>query len=554
MKNNGPNQMNGSQQPSATVSDFRTDLGNARRLRVRHGDDIRYVAEWDTWIVWNDPSGRWEIDRNGALVRLAEETVLFIFSEALTLNNQADRNELLRHAMRSQSEARLTAMVNLARAEEGVTISAEMLDADPWLLGVRYGVIDLRQGTFRPARREDLITKCAGVSFDPNADCPNWEQFLQTVTGNDPDLQAYLQRVAGYVLTGSVREEVIFIPYGTGRNGKSTYRETLHSLMGTYALAADANLLVERKVQGGATEEIARLKGKRFVAVNETAENDQLNEARVKFIISQDMITARNLYGHFFDFAPTHKTFLTTNHKPIIRGTDEGIWRRVHLIPFTTAIDASAVEKDFRERRLVPELSGILNWSLAGLAAYLKEGLNPPNSVLASTQEYRSDMDVVGQWLQERCELDPHATITTSAAYIDYSSWANEEVGWALSKLKFRRHLGDRGFTPAKGTGGVRLIAGLRVRRPGPIGTMNDGSQVYDDGIRPAPANEDERSSTEPQDLKPTSEPEPGPIGTMDDGSQVYNDGIRPASANEDENYSAPHLARDQRWGRSFFD
>jgi putative DNA primase/helicase len=199
MKTNGPNQINGSQQTSSSnvAGDFRTDWGNARRLTTRHGADIHYVGEWDTWIVWNKESGRWEIDRNGAVMRLAEETVLAIFNEALTLNNQADRNELLRHAMRSQSEARLTAMVNLARAEEGVTISAEMLDADPWLLGVQNGVIHLRQGSFQPARREDLITKCAGAAFDANADCPSWEQFLQTVTGNDPDLQAYLQRVAG---------------------------------------------------------------------------------------------------------------------------------------------------------------------------------------------------------------------------------------------------------------------------------------------------------------------------------------------------------------------
>jgi phage/plasmid-associated DNA primase len=169
MQNNGPNQMNGTQQPSATnvTGDFRTDWGNACRLTARHGDDIHYVSEWDAWIVWNDKSGRWEIDRNGAVMRLAEETALSIFNEAMTLNNQTDRNELLRHAMRSQSEARLTAMVNLAKAEDGVTISAEMLDADPWLLGVQNGVIDLRQGTFQPARREDLITKCTGNLLIP---------------------------------------------------------------------------------------------------------------------------------------------------------------------------------------------------------------------------------------------------------------------------------------------------------------------------------------------------------------------------------------------------
>ena len=381
MKNNTSNQMNTLQQPSAAnaTGDFRTDWGNARRLTARHGADIHYVAEWNAWIVWNDDAGRWEVDRNGAVTRLAEETVLAIFNGALTLNNQADRDALLKHAMRSQSEARPTAMINLARAEEGVTISAEMLDADPWLLGVQNGVIDLRQGTFQSARREDLITKYASASFDPNADCPNWKQFLQTITGNDPDLQLYLQRVTGYVLTGSVREEVTFIPYGTGCNGKSTYRETLHSLMGSYALAADANLLVERKATGGATEEIARLKGKRFVAVNETAENDQLNEARVKFITSQDVITARNLYGHFFDFSPTHKAFITTNHKPIIRGTDEGIWRRVHLIPFTIAMPQALLKGIFESAAYCQNSRESSNWALAGLTAYIKEGLNPPD-------------------------------------------------------------------------------------------------------------------------------------------------------------------------------
>jgi putative DNA primase/helicase len=262
-------------------------------------------------------------------------------------------------------------------------------------------------------------------------------------------------------------------------------------LLGTYALAADATLLIERKTPGGATEEIARLKGKRFVAVNETAENDQLNEARIKFITSQDMITARNLYAHFFDFFPTHKTFLTTNHKPIIRGTDEGIWRRVHLIPFTVAIDANAVEKDFRERLLLPELSGILNWALAGLAAYLKEGLNPPKSVLASTQEYREDMDVIGQWIAQRCEVDQHAATSTSLAYQDYTQWANEEVGWSLKKPRFRRHLSDRGFKAVKGTGGTRMIGGLLLKPLGaPHETFADGSAMYDDGIWPAPGDD----------------------------------------------------------------
>jgi putative DNA primase/helicase len=430
-----------------SADEYHTDLGNARRFVKRHGENIRFVPEWRTWLVWNEY--RWVIDTDGAVMRLAKDTVEALYPDALQSASNGDRDALLKHAIRSQAEARLRAMVSLAESETAVVVAAHKLDANPWLVGVRNGVIDLMTGQFRAARRQDLITKCLHVEFDPQARCPQWLKFLDTVTGRDRSLRSYIQRVVGYALSGSVREEAMFVLYGTGSNGKSTFRETLHALCGDYALAADASLLTERKKAGGATEEIARLKGRRFVAVNETAENDQLNESRVKFITSQDMITARNLYGHFFDFFPTHKTFLTTNHKPIVRGTDEGIWRRVQLIPFTVTIAKKAVEKDFRERRLMPELPGIVNWALLGLAAYRKHGLNPPQKVLASTESYRQDMDVVGQWIDERCEQNPNASVPTSVAYGDYSLWAEEEVGWAReARRRPQRCLRSRGLTP----------------------------------------------------------------------------------------------------------
>jgi putative DNA primase/helicase len=473
--------------------DFLTDLGNARRLVHRHGNNIRFIAEWGKWMVWNQNEARWEIDDDGAAMRLAKETVEGIYTDALSLANEADRIELRRHALRSQAEPRLKAMVNLAQTEAAVVISASQLDADPWLLGLRNGAINLKTDTFRPTRREDLILKRADVDFDVEAQCPAWSKFLDTVTAGDPDLQSYLQRVVGYMLTGSVREEVMFVLHGTGNNGKSTYRETVHSLLGGYALVADAGLLIERKTPGGATPEVARLKGRRLVSINETSENDHLNEARVKFITSSDKITARNLYQGFFDFDPSHKTCLTTNHKPIIRGTDTGIWRRIHLLPFTVAIPSDKVEKDFRGRRLTPELSGILNWALQGLVAYRKQGLNPPQAVLASTQDYRKDMDVVGQWIEERCELDAQACVPTSWAYNDYSHWAADEVGWEIKKLTFRRHLTDRGFTAEKGTHGQRMIRGLRPKSFGAViatdanglgvDRLDDGRIVRDDGI-----------------------------------------------------------------------
>jgi putative DNA primase/helicase len=183
-----------------------------------------------------------------------------------------------------------------------------------------------------------------------------------------------------------------------------------------------------------------------------------------------------------FDFFPSHKTFLTTNHKPIVRGTDEGIWRRVQLIPFIVTIDKNSVEKDYRERRLLPELSGILNWMLAGLAAYHKEGLNPPGMVLVSTQDYRNEMDVVGQWITEHCELDPQASIATGAAHADYCRWADDEVGWTLKKLRFRRHLSDRGFAAVKGAHGQRMIAGLRLKSPGASPAPTIGTATVEKG------------------------------------------------------------------------
>jgi putative DNA primase/helicase len=395
---------------------------------------------------------------------LAKETVTAMYSQALQITDQDRRDALIRHGLKSQAEARLNAMVSLAESESEVVLSAKLLDADPWLIGVQNGVLDLKRREFRPGRREDYITKQAGVLHDPNARCPEWRKFLDTVTGQNKELQNYIQRIIGYTLTGSVREEVAFVLYGIGNNGKSTFRETIHALLGDYALAADAALLTERKNPGGATEEIARLKGRRFVAINETNENEQLHEARVKFITSQDTITARNLYGHFFDFFPTHKTFVTTNHKPIVRGTDEGIWRRLHLIPFTVTIPKSAVEKDFRERRLMPEMAGILNWAIEGVTAYLKEGLNPPAIVRAATEEYREDMDVVGQWLEDRCLRDPSAKTPTSAAYSNYKFWAEDEIGWTLSQVRWRRNLSDRGFERTKGTHGQREIKGLRLK------------------------------------------------------------------------------------------
>jgi putative DNA primase/helicase len=440
-------------------SEMATDLGNARRLVRFHGSDLRYVHAWKSWLAWQD--GHWRRDDDEAIMRMAKATVEQMHAEAMRINDEAVRASLRKHALTSQNAQRLTAMVKLAQSELEVVLSVERLDADPRLLGVQNGVIDLRTGKFRPPRREDYVTKRAAVAFNANAKCPNWEAFLDKIFAGDHALIEYLQRAMGYLLTG-LNEEVLFVLWGTGDNGKSTFRETIFALLGDYAVGSDASMLVTTKHAGGATPDLARLCGRRLLTINETQQNDFLNEARMKFITSHDTITARNLYEAPFDFTPTHKTFLTTNHKPIVRGTDTGIWRRLHLVPFLTTIEPESRDPHFREKMLTPELSGILNWAIDGLKAYNRVGLNAPQAVASATAEYHHDMDIVGLWIEERCVRDPGSVVKTIELYHDYKQWSEKQVGFTMSTIAFGRELVSRGFERAK-VDGERGIRGLKL-------------------------------------------------------------------------------------------
>jgi putative DNA primase/helicase len=453
-------------------SELMTDLGNAKRFVRLCGENIRYVHQWRRWMTWSD--GRWTRDDDGAATRLAKTMIEDMFAEASRVSDEAQRRALRLHALRSESAQRLGAMIKLAETEAPVVASAEKLDADPLLLGVTNGVIDLRAVTWREARRDDYVTKAAGVTFNADAKCPNWLAFLDIIfpvteersQSEQKKLIAYLQRVTGYLLTGLTVEEVMFVLWGKGNNGKSTFRETVFAMMGDYAVGSDAGLLLVNKNTGGATPDLARLHGRRLVTINETPQHSHLNETRVKFITGHDIITARNLYQEPFDFAPTHKTFLTTNNKPVVRDTDEGIWRRLHLVPFTTTIPENQRDRHFRAKKLLPEMSGILNWALEGLRSYHRDGLAPPKEVTAATQEYREDMDIVGRWIEERCHKDPTAEAKISELHNDYEEWAKEEVGFALSAIAFGRELSGREGLVRKKVEGVRGLCGLKLLPP----------------------------------------------------------------------------------------
>ena len=441
-----------------------TDLGNAKRLVDRHGINLRYVVEKDSWLIWHDE--RWSVDNSFHINRLAKETVEAMWQEARNLSSDDDKSRLRKHAIKSESSGSFSAMMNLAKSEEGIPISTSELDADPNLLGVQNGVIDLRTGEFREGRREDYITKFCGTHYDPEAKCPNWLKFLDMIMDRNQDIIAYLQRFDGYGLTGCVGEEVFRILWGTGKNGKSTYRETKSRLLGGYSDTCGVDALMQKRDAGAATPQVAKIKGLRHVSINETKENGSLSEERVKNLTSNEPIVARFLRQNFITFNPTHKIDITTNHKPVIAGTDEGIWRRIHLVPFTVTIPEEERDENYREKYLVPELPGILNWMLEGLKMHKEIGLKPPMEIQAATGAYRAEMDVIEQWLGNNCIRGPQFDESIQELYEDYAQYIEDEFGRGaipLSKRKFGDALSERGFEAAR-TGASRLRKGLMLR------------------------------------------------------------------------------------------
>lgn len=440
-----------------------TDLGNAHRFVVRHGGNTRYVPTVKKWLTWD--GARWLFDEDGEVARLAKDTALSIYVEAAEESNDQRRAALAKWAAQSESERRLRSIVELAKTEPGVPLAVDALDADPWLLGVTNGVLDLRSGTLRQPRREDYITQRAPVAYNAEATCPTFEAFLSRIFADNRELIEFVRRAAGYTLTGSTAEQCLFLLWGTGANGKSTLVNTLRALLGDYATQADAATFMFRD-RGGASNDIARLRGARLVSAIETEDGQRLAESLVKQLTGQDAIAARFLYAEHFEFVPAFKLWLAANHKPIVHGDDYAIWRRIHLIPFTVPIPEAERDRTLPEK-LAAELPGILNWALAGCSAWQAHGLMPPEEVRAATAEYRREMDVLQDFLDARCIIKANARVGASALYAAYRHWAEETGHRPMSQTRFGRKLGERGFQKAKASVGFYVGLGLLEDRHG---------------------------------------------------------------------------------------
>lgn len=437
----------------------RTEFGLAERFHARFGQAVRYCHSWTKFLVWD--GRRWRIDDKARARQLGKRVVRSLYAEAATISDNDDRKSFVRWAMQCESKKSLDAMLNLVTHEDGIPILPDEMDRDPWTLNVDNGILDLRTGRLRPHDPAELLTKLCPVPYRPDARCPTFEAFLRRIFSGQDDLIRFVQALCGHVLTGTVGEQVLPILHGIGANGKSTLVTALLDVLGPdYAMKAPANLLMVRRSEAHPTE-LADLFGKRLVVASETGEGCRLNETLVKELTGSERIRARRMRQDFWEFSPTHKVLLCTNHKPSIRGTDHAIWRRIRLIPFSVVIPDEEQDRQL-DAKLRAELPGILAWCVQGCLAWQRDGLLPPAEVTQATSEYRSEEDILRVFLDEHCVLIAQAKTKASDLYERYKAWAEEAGEHGISSTKFGKALGERGFEKSKS--GTIWYTGIGLR------------------------------------------------------------------------------------------
>jgi len=435
-----------------------TDIANSRRLAKQYGEVIRFTPERG-WYAFD--GRRWAHDEKQVRVQaLAKLTAESIFDE---VKNSADRDVAYRHAKRSQSRQAIDAMIWLARSEPGIAASLNSFDAHPWLFNVANGTLNLKTGALQQHERNDLITAITDVAFDPTATCSQWEAFLHRVLAGDDALCAYVRRFVGYLLAGDVRDQSLHFLYGNGANGKSTFCEVLFRLLGDYAVIASPDLIVMKR-HASIPNDVARLRGVRAAIMNETRQGTRFDEAKLKDLTGGDALTARFLHQEFFDFLPTHRLVIRGNHKPGIVGTDEGIWRRLRLLPFTVEIPVAERDDALAKKIIEHELPGILNWALQGSLEWQCAGMNPPTVVTDAVKAYRQESDTLGRFLDEYCEINARGFIASSTLMASYKKYCDLHSEQCISAKDLCEEMESRGF-PRKKTDKCNGFRGLRLRR-----------------------------------------------------------------------------------------
>lgn len=435
------------------INHFKSDVGYGDAFVQHHARSIRYCADEKIWLVFDDVSG-WRRDETGTAIKslaadYARELYQAALTEAATKEPEIGKR-LISNAAGLGNKKRIDPALSFAACNPAVVVRAEQLDADPFLVGVQNGVVNLADGTFQAHRREHLVTRRLAVNYDANATAPTWEKFLAEVQP-EKEIRDFLQRLCSYALTGEIREHVLPFHYGIGANGKGTFLEHgLLKLAGDYGAKLTDSLVYASDNGRLPHLELANLCGKRFALGEENSESGRLNEALLKSMTGGDRQKGRFHYGNFVEYAPTYKIALVGNHKPRIDGTDDGIWRRFILVDWKIQIPEGQRDTTLKDK-LAAEMPGILNWCIAGARAWITNGLNPPASCRAATAAFRDNSDKLVEFIAENFTADPDSYCTKADVFVAYRKWAEREgIKYPMSKRALGFQLINRGWQEFK--------------------------------------------------------------------------------------------------------
>lgn len=440
--------------PENLDMDFKlTDVGNAERFVSMFKDDVKYCAVFKKWFVWNGKY--WEQD-NGTIFEYAIHCIRSIYNYADMLPESDRRKALIQHALRSESGNRVKLLLSLASGMRGIEINPEDFDANPWLINCQNGTVNLKTGKMQPFNKNDFITRICSVTYNKDCRTPLWNSLLETITNGNRDTIRYMQKALGYALTGDTSEQAMFVLYGTGSNGKSTFLNTFSAVMNTYAQSASAETFMHKSNEN-VNNDVARLKGARFVTAIEMEENKRLSEARIKSMTGGDKLVSRFLYGEFFEYTPQFKVFLAANHKPVIRDTTNSIWRRIKLMPFENIFTEENRDKHFAEKIMKNEMPGILAWAVEGCLLWQSEGLQDPLEVRSATDKYRGEMDTFSNFFDECCVVNPDSRVSNKMLRAAYEEWCRDNGEYMMSQRPLSQKLIEKGFSKvhSSGTGAI---------------------------------------------------------------------------------------------------
>lgn len=430
-----------------------TDTGNAHRLFDRFGNIIRYSYNRKKWYFWDGKV--WRLDDSGEVKKLADAIVEDIKKEAFQEQDEKTQMDMLKWANKTASSKGKENMIKECQHLDGIPASPDSFDAYTDYLNCQNGIVNLRNGELIPHDSNFMMSKICMCDYDASGKKPKrWLEFLGEITNGNKELQKYIQKCIGYSLSGSTREQCAYFLYGMGNNGKSTFLDTIADMLGGYSANTQPETVMMKKFgESGANSDIARLKSARFVTSEEPTEGVRLNEGLLKQLTGGSKITCRFLYADEFEYTPEFKIWIATNHKPIVRGTDFGIWRRIKLIPFEVSIPKEKVDKNLKYK-LRKEFPQILAWAVQGCIAWQKEGIEEPQVVKDAVKEYKVEMDLLASFVEQCLEIDYSydGKLRTTELFRAYSRWAKDNNEFEMSSKKFFREIGKK--LPEKGRDG----------------------------------------------------------------------------------------------------